>query len=188
MLAFITEVLHVSFKHKLFLMFLQKKNNNEINHYSTASANPPPLVSLSLPALLQHRPFPPSRRPFPPPRPGAAGAPRSPSEPPPGAPREPPGAPRGRRDALGQLRATRGARLRRQPLPARHLPGGRRQRHGAGRGGPGGSGEKGLGVALPGCRGDGCEDGCCVGWRVQGAWKCTQLKRVEAGVVVVVCF
>lgn len=57
-----------------------------------------------------------------------------------------------------------------------------------GGGGPGGSGERGLGVALPGCRGDGCEDGCCVGWRAQGAWKYTQFKRVEAGVVVVVYF
>lgn len=34
------------------------------------------------------------------------------------------------RHALRQLRAVRGAGLRRQPLPARHLPGGRRQRHG----------------------------------------------------------
>lgn len=48
----------------------------------------------------------------------------------PAMPSAPALSPRPARDALRQLRAVRGAGLRRQPLPARHLPGGRRQRHG----------------------------------------------------------
>lgn len=69
-----------------------------------------------------------------------AQPPSFPPFPPPPRPGERPGSRRrelrlsGRRrrrgDAVRQLRAACGARLRRQPLPARHLPGGCRQRHG----------------------------------------------------------
>lgn len=79
------------------------------------------------------------------------------------------------RDALRQLRAVRGAGLRRQPLPARHLPGGRRQRHGP-------SPESGLGRARPGrrCpRGRNGAEGERLG-RPQGGWGREELAGLPA--------